>query len=141
MGLYLINAATDAKRQARLGMTEEPRTGAVRRLSVSLALVIPAKAGISLFKEDCLTAVLFFYCGGGESLPLVRTARASLLSSPTPRGEPLRPLCRHFPQFLHYGVVHLRAFDLHNGRDFVAAIFARRPAMEQFFAWRPVIQE
>ena len=41
-------------------MTEAMRTGAVRRLRVSLAFVIPAQAGISLFKEDCLTAVLFF---------------------------------------------------------------------------------
>ena len=60
-----------------MGMIEAMQTGAVRRLSVRLALVIPAirnlatcclvgvihfveKAGISLFKEDCLTAVLFF---------------------------------------------------------------------------------
>ena len=42
MGLYLINAATDAKRQARLGMTEAMRTAAVRRLNVIIALVMPA---------------------------------------------------------------------------------------------------
>ena len=78
MGLYLINAATDAKRQASLGMTEAMRTGAVRRLSVSLALVIPAKAGISLFKEDCLTAVLFFYGGGGESQKIYQSMNEKL---------------------------------------------------------------